>query len=96
MTYRVVLTGPADADLERLAAFLGGQGEDVALRAVRLIREAIGSLSRMPDRGRPVSERLRERIIPFGAGGYIIRYRIGGQTVVVTRIFHSLEDRPLA
>lgn len=96
MTYRVLLTGPADADLDRLAAFLGGQGEDVALRAVRLIREAIGSLTSMPDRGRPVLERLRKLIIPFGAGGYIIRYRVSDQTVLVTRIFHSFEDRPLA
>ncbi|MDO9474042.1 MAG: type II toxin-antitoxin system RelE/ParE family toxin [Caulobacter sp.] len=50
----------------------------------------------MPHRGRPVAGDVRELIIPFGAGGYIIRYRVRDQTVVIARIFHSLEDRPLA
>jgi len=94
--YEVRFTRPADQDLDRLSAFLGGYGEDLALRGVRLIREAIATLSEMPDRGRPAPRGSRELIVQFGSGAYIIRYRVGPGIVIVARIFHSLEDRPLA
>ncbi|WP_426013129.1 hypothetical protein [Caulobacter sp. DWR2-3-1b2] len=31
--------------------------------------------------------------IPFGQGGYIIRYRVTSDRVIITRIWHGLEER---
>jgi plasmid stabilization system protein ParE len=38
----------------------------------------------------------RKLIVPFGRTAYIILYLVEPDAVVITRIFHSLEDRPLA
>ncbi|GMR22257.1 MAG: hypothetical protein BMS9Abin37_0593 [Acidobacteriota bacterium] len=35
----------------------------------------------------------RELIIPFGAGAYILRYRIHRDAVVIIRVWHSREAR---
>lgn len=35
----------------------------------------------------------RELILPFGAGAYVLRYKIDGEDVVIIRAWHSREDR---
>lgn len=35
----------------------------------------------------------RQRIVPFGQAGYVIRYRVERGRVFVIRIFHTREDR---
>jgi plasmid stabilization system protein ParE len=35
----------------------------------------------------------RELFIPFGAGAYVLRYRIDRDTVIVIRVWHSREAR---
>lgn len=59
------------------------------------LQAAISKLSDMPNRGRPGPPSLRELIVPFGVGSYVVQYRVTDH-VLVARIFHSLEDRPLA
>ena len=34
-------------------------------------------------------------MVPFGQRGYALRYRLDGETIVVLKIWHSFEDRPL-
>lgn len=46
-----------------------------------------------PMRGRLVGRTAREINIPFGRSAYIIRYRVSGRRVIITRIWHGLEDR---
>lgn len=58
-----------------------------------LLEEALHSLTETPARGRLVGRTAREINVPFGRGVYIVRYRINGDHVIVTRIWHSLEDR---
>lgn len=53
----------------------------------------MGSLSEYPLRGRPINPSLRELTVRFGRDGYIIRYEVSESEVMVTRIWHSLEDR---
>ena len=38
----------------------------------------------------------RELLVPFGRAAYVIQYRVYDRVVLIARIFHSLEDRPLA
>ncbi len=38
----------------------------------------------------------RELFVPFRRAAYVIQYRVYERVVLVARIFHSLEDRPLA
>jgi plasmid stabilization system protein ParE len=96
MTHEVRLSPAARNDLDRLAKFLSGKNVTASTKVVRVLRSAVESLAEMPDRGRPAHNGKRELIVPFGSGVYLIRYRVDQAAVVVTRIFHGLEDRPLA
>ena len=46
--------------------------------------------------GRPIpnASHLRQLVIRFGKGAYIAHYRIENDIPVITRIWHSREDRP--
>lgn len=96
MTHEVRLSPVAKRDLDRLAKFLGGKSVTASAKVVRVLRSAVESLAEMPERGRPAHTGKRELIVPFGLSAYLIRYRVDQTAVVVTRNFHSLEDRPLA
>jgi plasmid stabilization system protein ParE len=53
-------------------------------------------LKSMPEIGGPMADGTgrRELMIPFGAAGYVLRYRIDDAgAVVVIRAWHSREDR---
>ena len=93
---RVRVSTEARQDVQRLFAFLGGRDAAAARRAADTLEEAIKSLSDMPDRARPGPGPYRELIVPFGSGAYIVQFRRDDRVVLIARIFHSLEDRPLA
>ncbi|WGM38245.1 type II toxin-antitoxin system RelE/ParE family toxin [Caulobacter sp. NIBR1757] len=96
MTYRVHLLPSAEADLDRLVDFLLERDINAALRASTLIREAIATLDESPGRGRPTANpAIRELVIWFGRGAYVVQYRIQGADVAVAQIWHSNEDRRL-
>jgi plasmid stabilization system protein ParE len=54
---------------------------------------AIQSLADFPERGRAGPESMRELVVPFGRDGYVLRYRLGPELILVTRIFHTRERR---
>ncbi|HUL12708.1 MAG TPA: type II toxin-antitoxin system RelE/ParE family toxin [Methylococcaceae bacterium] len=35
----------------------------------------------------------RELFVPFGQRGYVMRYRLDGDDIVILKIWHALEDR---
>ena len=35
----------------------------------------------------------RELMVPFSSSGYVVRYRVDPDAVVIARIFHMREDR---
>lgn len=102
MTYRVVLTPEAEADLLRLFDFLierelerAGGTLDLAQRALDAIREAFKLLERFPFSCRKVgaSTFLRELVIPFGATGYVALFEIVDRhTVAIAAVRHQRED----
>jgi plasmid stabilization system protein ParE len=85
----------AVADLKRLQEFLATQDNDVAKRAVSVIRDALQKMALMPERFRPVEGKMyhREAIIDFGRSGYIARFRhLPNGDITIARIKHQKED----
>lgn len=91
---RLIYTPRALADLIRLRPFIATHNPNSAARMALLIKESAARLKLHPMMGVQVEDiPFRDLIIPFGAGGYILRYRIiiETQTVVVVGIRHSRE-----
>lgn len=83
----------ARKDLVRLFDFLAEKDQQLAVRAMREIRDAFAPLRHMPKMGRPVEGGLREWVIPFGSSGYIALYDFdeAQDALVVPALRHQLE-----
>ena len=84
----------AQRDLVRLHAFLAENSPEAAQRAIAAIRQGVRMLSIHPEIGRPVDElpiEMREWIVEFGSGAYVIRYHYDGKAVVFLAIRHGRE-----
>ena len=102
MSFRVLLTREAEADLERLFDFVlerefarTGGNLELAEQAIVAIRAGVATLKTSPFTCRKVSQSpfLRELIIPFGHSGYVALFDIVDPTdVVVSAVRHQLED----
>ena len=83
-------------DFERLYFFLLDKDSEAAKRAVSNILRGSKILKLTPRIGRPMPDdgNRRELFIAFGAGAYVIRYKLEGEnTVVIIRVWHSRENR---
>jgi plasmid stabilization system protein ParE len=80
-------------DLQRLRDFIQPHNKDAAHRAFRLIKSAVTPVGSNPRMGKPVEDLpdFHDLIIPFGASGYVIRYRIQGDTVFIIAVKHCKE-----
>lgn len=102
MTYRVVLTAEAAADLARLFDFIvehelerDSGNLDLAQQALDAMRDGLELLERFPFTCRKVgaSPFIRELIIPFGHTGYVALFEIVDRTTVaVGAVRHQRED----
>jgi toxin ParE1/3/4 len=93
---KLIVSRAAQADLERLQAFLADKNPETAQRVVVVLTRAIQSLDTFPDRGRPSGvPGTRELIVPFGGSAYVMRYAHLPDTeeVVILRIWHGREER---
>ena len=83
----------AIVDLQRLRDFILPHNREAAQRAFRTIRAASEPLMTNPRIGKPVESLpdCRELIIPFGSSGYVLRYRITGDTVYIHAVKHGKE-----
>jgi plasmid stabilization system protein ParE len=88
----VVWLPEALTDIERLHAFLNDKNPQAARNAILCIQAAARQLERFPEIGRPMHDdsQRREIYTAFGAGAYVLRYRLGdhGQPVVI-RVWHT-------
>lgn len=87
-------TPAALEDIARLHAFLADKGGDAAGRAIKAIRETVGTLRQHSEAGRPMPEmdpEFREWFVEFGAGGYVALYHYGGGDVVILAVRHVRE-----
>lgn len=93
MSFSVSVSEKAQRDVDRLEAWLCAHDFKAAARVGPLLLDAFDSLTQTPLRGRPTGSTTREINVPFGRQAYIIRYRVRGSRVIVTRVRHSLERR---
>jgi len=92
----VVWLPEALADIERLYGFLFDTNPTAAKNAVVCIRAAAHRLEQFPEIGRRMDDdtERREVFTAFGAGAYVLRYRVDSTgTAVVIRVWHSREAR---
>ncbi|WP_291733731.1 type II toxin-antitoxin system RelE/ParE family toxin [Leisingera sp. F5] len=91
---QVIFAPAAIRDLQRLRDFLRPKNADAARRAGEAIRQGVKILGAHPRLGRMVDdlpEEFREWLIDFGDSGYVARYRIGGDAVIILAIRHQKE-----
>jgi plasmid stabilization system protein ParE len=82
-------------DIERLYDFLSKNNPRAARNAVLCIQAAARQLEDFPEIGKPMGDRSGRRQVfaAFGAGAYVLRYRLEESGPVVIRVWHSLEWR---
>lgn len=83
-------------DIEWLYQFLHEKSPSAAMRATQTIIDGAHLLESAPEAGRPMNDDTgrRELFLAFGAGAYVLRYRLDAAgTVVVIRVWHSRESR---
>ncbi len=81
-------------DLTRIQAFLQPKSPDASQRAAVAIRQGLKTLQQYPSVGRLVDGLgldYRDMYINFGDSGYLVRYRIEKQGVVILGIKHARE-----
>lgn len=91
---RLIWSPQALLDVQRLYRFLAPKNLDAAKRAVKAIRHGMTVLAHQPHIGRPVAdmpEEFREWIIDFGDTGYVARFRIDPNVVVILAVRHQKE-----
>lgn len=93
MSRRVVVSSEARRDLLRLNAFLAEKSETAARRAMDAIDIGLRGIGDYSERGRDIGGGLRSVPIPFGQSGYVARYRVEPDHIVIARVFHMREDR---
>ncbi|WAC60980.1 type II toxin-antitoxin system RelE/ParE family toxin [Brevundimonas sp. SL130] len=92
MRFTVVVLPSAQRDLLRLTSFLAEAAPSAVERMRAVVKEALRSLSDMPNRGQQIDEYDRRLKAPFGEGAYVIIYRVEQRRVVVSHDIHSRED----
>ena len=92
---RILWLPEALDDVERLHDFLIWKEPSAAARAVRTILNGAGRLQELPELGRPLADGTdrRELVVRFGAGAYVLRYRMDREAAVIIRVWHSREAR---
>lgn len=91
---RLIWAPPALQDVQRLHGFLAARNVDAAKRAVKAIRQGVQVLAQHPGLGRPVDdlpEAFREWAIDFGDSGYVARYRLEPDAVIVLAVRYQKE-----
>ena len=91
---RLIWTNTALADLQCLRSFIAQHNPQAAQRTALAIKQAANCLLDHPELGKPLDGREdRELVIPFGQRGYVLRYRLHGNAIVILKLWHGLEDR---
>ncbi len=90
---RTLLTPEADADIYGLLAWLAARSPRAADRAFDTLFKAIDLLRDQPQLGPVKSANERELYVGFGQFGFIIRYTVTDEAVIIQRVFHGAQDR---
>ena len=91
---KLIWSPQALLDVQRLYRFLVPKNQDAAKRAVSAIRNGVTVLSLQPAMGRPVpdmDDEFRDWIIDFGDSGYVARYRLDANNLIILAVRHQKE-----
>jgi plasmid stabilization system protein ParE len=93
----VRFTRHAVADLRRLDEFLRERNPKAANRVSLVLEKALRQLARFPHSGQLLHDHrpYRQLLVPFGVAGYLIRYRLDDEVVVI-RVTTTREKRPVS
>src|SRR5438309_1442799 len=92
---RLIWLPEAVEDLARLRRFLSPRNPPAARRAAARILAGAKGLRKFPESGRPLDDLpgFRDLFIRFGAGCYLLRYRLFEDAIAVVRVWHEREKR---
>jgi plasmid stabilization system protein ParE len=92
---KIVWLPEALEDIQRLRLFLEEKNPTAANRAGLILKAGAKRLVDFPERGYPMNDGTdrRELFLPFGTGGYVLRYMTDMEVVVIIRAWHSKEQR---
>ncbi len=88
-----IISDPALADLNDLVGWLAERSPKAAERAAETLFGAIGLLEHQPEMAPRGDGRFRELPVPFGRSGFIIRYTVTDDAVIIQRVFHGAQVR---
>lgn len=91
---QVTFAPAAIRDIQRLRDFLRSRNPDAARRAGEAIRQGVKVLGSHPRMGRLVEglpEQYREWPIGFGDSGYLVRYHLDDDAVMILAVRHQKE-----
>ena len=95
--HQVALSPEALDDIARLDDFLRSKNPPAANRMLDTFEHALNRLADTPRRGRRVPwntvREIREMVVRFGQGSYVLRYEVTPDLVLVARIWHGRENR---
>ena len=82
-------------DLEECREFLKSKNPKAAKNATKRIIEVTKLLLEQPYLGHPIDDmpEFQKISIPFGKYGYVIKYRIDGQKIVILRVWAGLQEK---
>ena len=80
-------------DLQRLREFIFAHNREAANRAVTVIKSSVKMLTHYEYVGKPAEGLLGyyDLVIPFGASGYVLRYRVEEGAVFIVAVKHGKE-----
>ncbi len=90
---RLVVTPLARRDIERLIDAVAEIAPLAARRASEQIYAGFRRLLEYPASAPAIDEQRREAVVSFGRDGFVIRYQIVGDFLIVERVYHGLQDR---
>lgn len=91
----VVWLKSAVDDLNRLYHFIKQHNPYAAKNAAQKLKAAVLQLQQQPHLGKPAEDLIeyRDLAIPFGQGGYVIRYRLFNQIIHIVHLRHYRENQ---
>jgi len=89
----IVWLDSAVNDVVRLREFIAKENPTAAKKAAEAIQDAAKRLMEVPSIGKPVNDlpQYRDLLTRFGAGGYVLRYRVHAETIYIVHIRHYRE-----
>ena len=89
---QVTWSREATSHLAELRKFLKRESPPAAMRAGQSILAGVRQLRQFPASGKPAEdsiEGMRDLIVPFGSGGYVIRYMLQDDHVTIIAVRHT-------